>query len=135
MDRLLKPAQEAGKQVRRRTTINTPLRKSITLRMLSDSNDPPPGYFEMDMVAPCGKSVAGSHVHSMVLTDIASGWTEGAAMIVPKQPLVALTVEEIRLKLPFLRRGPDVDNDSAFINETVVEYCREHSLELTKSRA
>jgi len=65
MDRLLKPAREAGKQVRRRTTINTPLRKSITLRMFSDSNDPPPGYFEMDMVAPCGKSVAGSHVHSM----------------------------------------------------------------------
>jgi hypothetical protein len=25
-----------------------------------------------------GKSVAGSHVHSLVLTDIASGWTEVA---------------------------------------------------------
>ena len=40
-----------------------------------DWNDPPPGFFEMDMVAHCGKSVAGSHVHSLVLTDIASGWT------------------------------------------------------------
>ena len=29
----------------------------------------------MDMVAHCGKSVAGSHAHSLVLTDIASGWT------------------------------------------------------------
>jgi hypothetical protein len=36
----------------------------------------------MDMVAHCGKSVAGSHAHSLVLTDIASGWTEGAAMVV-----------------------------------------------------
>jgi len=52
------------------------LRKSINVRTFSDWNDPPPGYFEMDIVAHCGKSVAGSHVHSLVLTDIASGWTE-----------------------------------------------------------
>ena len=47
-------------------------------------------------VAHCGKSVAGSHVHSLVLTDIASGWTEAAAMVVREQTLVTLTVEEIR---------------------------------------
>jgi len=31
--------------------------------------------------------------------------------------------------------GLDVDNDSAFINETMLHYCREHKLELTRSRA
>jgi len=36
----------------------------------------------MDMVAHCGKSVAGSHVHSLVLTDMASGWTEAIALVV-----------------------------------------------------
>ena len=41
-------------------------------------------------------------------------------MIVREQTLVTLTVEEVRLKLPFSMRGLDVDNDSAFINETVV---------------
>ena len=76
MDRLLKPVREVARQGRRRTTINTALRKSINVRTFSDWNDPPPGYFEMDIVAHCGKSVAGSHVHSLVLTDIASGWTE-----------------------------------------------------------
>jgi len=70
----------------------------------------------MDMVAHCGKSVAGSHVHSLVLTDIASGWTEAAA-------------------LPFRMLGLDVDNDSAFINDTVVSYCGERCIELTRSRA
>jgi hypothetical protein len=29
----------------------------------------------------------------------------------------------------------DVDNDSAFINETLLNYCREQGLELTRSRA
>jgi len=70
MDRLLKPIREAGKQRRRRSGIDTPLRRSITVRTLNDWNDPPPGFFEMDMVAHCGKSVAGSHAHSLVLTDI-----------------------------------------------------------------
>jgi hypothetical protein len=77
MDRLLKTSRAGGKQGRRTAGINTPLRKSIAVRTFGDWNDPPPGYFEMDMVAHCGKSVTGSHVHSLVLTDIASGWTEG----------------------------------------------------------
>ncbi|HSU33682.1 MAG TPA: transposase family protein [Bryobacteraceae bacterium] len=135
MDRLLKPVREVAKQGRRRTTINTALRKSIVVRTFSDWNDPPPGYFEMDMVAHCGKSVAGSHVHSLVLTDIASGWTEAASMVVREQTLVTLTVEEVRVRLPFPLLGLDVDNDSAFINETVVNYCKERCLELTRSRA
>ena len=126
MDRVLKPARDTGKQGRRRSGINnTPLRKSIAVRTFSDWNDPPPGFFEMDMVAHCGKSVAGSHAHSLVLTDIASGWTEGAAMVVREQTLITVTVEEVRLKLPFPMLGLDVDNDSAFINETVVDYCKD----------
>ncbi len=135
MDRLLKPVREVAKQGRRRTSINTALRKSILVRTFSDWDDPPPGCFEMDMVAHCGKSVAGSHVHSLVLTDIASGWTEAAAMVVREQTLVTLTVEEIRNKLPFPMLGLDVDNDSAFINDTVVSYCGERGIELTRSRA
>jgi len=136
MDRVLKPARDTGKQGRRRSGINnTPLRKSIAVRTFSDWNDPPPGFFEMDMVAHCGKSVAGSYAHSLVLTDIASGWTEGAAMVVREQTLITVTVEEVRLKLPFPMLGLDVDNDSAFINETVVDYCRDRKLVLTRSRA
>jgi hypothetical protein len=135
MDRILKPVREAGKQGRRRSGINTPLRKSIAVRTFNDWNDPPPGFFEMDMVAHCGKSVAGSHAHSLVITDIASGWTEAAAMVVREQTLITVTVEEIRVKLPFPMLGLDVDNDSAFINETVVGYCKSRELELTRSRA
>jgi hypothetical protein len=134
MDRLLKPVREAGKQGRRRSSINTPLRRSVAVRTFNDWNDPPPGFFEMDMVAHCGKSVAGSHAHSLVLTDIASGWTEAAAMVVREQTLITVTVEEIRAKLPFRMLGLDVDNDSAFINETVVDYCKERKIELTRSR-
>lgn len=91
----------------------------------------------MEMVAHCGRSVAGNHVHSLVLTDIASGWTEAAAMVAREgeQTLVKLTVDEIRRKLPFSMLGLDVDNDSAFINETVLAYCGERNIQMTRSRA
>ena len=132
----LKPVREAGKHRRRRSGINhTPLRKNIGVRTFSDWNDPPPGFFKMDMVAHCGTTVAGSHVHSLVLTGIASGWTEGAAMIVREQTLITLTVEEIRKKLSFPMLGLDVDNDRAFINSTVVDYCQDKEIKLTRSRA
>src|ERR1035438_3383082 len=135
MDRLLKTVRDTAKQGRRRNGISTPLRKSIAVRTFADWNDPPPGFFEMDMVAHCGKSVAGSHVHSLVLTDIASGWTVAGAMVVREQTLVTVTVEDIRKELPFPLLGLDVDSDSAFINQTLVDYCKDRKIELTRSRA
>jgi hypothetical protein len=89
----------------------------------------------MDMVAHCGKSVAGSHVHSLVLTDIASGWTEACALVVREQSLITVKADEVRARLPFTMLGLDVDNDSAFINETLVNFCRGRGIELTRSRA
>ncbi len=135
IDRVLRPVRASAKQGRRRASLNTPLRKSISIRTYDDWKDPPPGYFEMDMVAHCGHSVAGSHIHSLVLTDIASGWTEAAALIVREQTLVTMTIDEIQSRLPFPMLGLDVDNDSAFINETLLGYCTERKLELTRSRA
>jgi len=101
MDRLWQTIREPAKQGRRRWGSSTPLRKSIAVRTLGDWNDPAPGYFEMDRVAHCGTSPAGSYVHSLDLKDIASGWTETRAMMVREQTLVIETVGEIRTQLPF----------------------------------
>jgi hypothetical protein len=135
MDRLLTAVRDAAKQGRRRRMINTALRKSIAVRTFGDWNDPPPGYFEMDMVVQCGKSTVGSYIHSLVLTDIASGWTEAIATVVREQTLVTESVSSIRRQLPFTVRGLDVDNDSAFINDTLLGYCRDNQIELTRCRA
>ena len=101
MDRLLKAVRDTAKQGRRRTMINTPLRKSIAIRTFGDWHDPSPGFFEMDMVVHGGKSTVGSYVHSLVLTDIASGWTEAIAMVVRVQTLITESVSEVRTILPF----------------------------------
>jgi hypothetical protein len=62
----------------------------------------------------------GSYVHSLVLTDIASGWTEAAPIVVREGTLVVETLERIRVGLPSALRALDVDNGSEFVNNTLL---------------
>ena len=49
-------------------------------------------------------------MHSLVLTDIARGWTETAPIVVREGSLVVETLERVRAGLPFALRALDVDN-------------------------
>jgi hypothetical protein len=44
-------------------------------------------------------------------------------------------MKHARSLFPWLLRGVDFDNDSAFMNDVVVPWCREQKLEVTRSRA
>src|SRR6202167_26359 len=89
---------------------------------------------KMDLVAHCGEANRGSYVNSLVLTDIASGWTEAAPLVVREGGLVVETLDRIRAGLPFALRALDVDNGSEFVNEALIQYCLTHGIELTRSR-
>jgi len=136
IDRLLRPMREAsGRTRRRRWGLGSAVRQSVPVRTFDDWGEPPPGYCEADLVEHCGGEHEGSFAHSLTLTDIHSGWTECAALVVREQTLVVEGNSLIRRQLPFALRGLDTDNDSVFINETLQNYCREHQLEWTRSRA
>ena len=123
-------------QRKRRTGIGAAIRRSIPVRTFSDWGDPPPGYFEVDRVEHCGgPKTDGNYVHTLVLTDIASGWTECVAMPVRNQLLVVEGMTKVAADLLFPMRGVDTDNDSAFMNQTVFDYCHDLGLEQTRSRA
>jgi len=133
VDRLLREPRTAGQQRRRKRTEPEP-RRRIRMRTFADWNDPPAGSMEMDLVAHCGSVNRGSYVHSLVLTDIASGWTEAAPIVVREGTLVVETLERIRCGLPFALQALDVDNGTEFVNDKLIEYCLGHGIELTRSR-
>jgi hypothetical protein len=136
IDRLLRPVREASGRIRRRRWgLGSAIRQSVPIRTFNDWGEPPPGYCEADLVEHCGREHEGSFVHSLTLTDIHSGWTECAALVIREQTLVVEGISLIRHQLPFALRGLDTDNDSVFMNETLQNYCREHQLEWTRSRA
>jgi hypothetical protein len=137
IDRALRATRERiDGQRKRRVGVGAAIRRSIPVRTFADWRDPPPGFFEVDMVEHCGgPKTDGNYVHSLVLTDIASGWTECVAMPVRNQLLVVQAMAKVATDLPFAMLGVDTDNDSAFMNETVFDYCKALGLEQTRSRA
>jgi len=135
IDRLLESARREGCAARRRRgAINSALRKRIVVRTFADWKDVKPGFFEIDFVEHCGGVAEGTFVHSLVLTDVATGWTECIALPAREQNLVIEGLGQARAGLPFPMLGVNSDNDSAFINDTVVDYCREQHLQFTRSR-
>ena len=135
IDRLLESVRREGCAGRRRRgAINSALRKSIPIRTFADWKDVKPGFFEIDFVEHCGGVAEGTFVHSLVLTDVASGWTECVALPAREQNLVIEGFAQVRAELPFPLQGINSDNDSAFINDTVVSFCQAHALQFTRSR-
>jgi hypothetical protein len=133
IDRLLRAPRSATHLKKRRRAMPE-ARRRVPVRTFADWNEPPPGSMEMDCVAHCGDVNRGSYVNSLVLTDIASGWTEAAPLVVRESGLLVETLERIRQGLPFALRALDVDNGSEFVNESLINYCLSHGIELTRSR-
>jgi hypothetical protein len=89
---------------------------------------------EADLVAHSGPMARGSFVQTLVLTDIATGWTECAPLLVREQTVLIEVLIEVRKGLPFDLLGFDTDNDTVFMDETVRDYCRMAGIEFTRCR-
>lgn len=136
IDRILSPMRRKAKgRPRSRRNTTSHIKNRIPVRTFSDWSEPAPGYFETDFVAHNGSVSSGSCVHTLVLTDVASGWTECTAMVVHEQSLLIEALKAVDAQLPIPLLGIDTDNDSVFVNETVVGFCTEHQIEFTRSRA
>lgn len=133
IDRILAPVRnEAGRRKRRR--VKKKMSHQVPTRTFADWDQPPPGYLEIDFIAHCGGSVSGRFIHSLVATDVCSGWTEAIPLLAREQSLVVAGLEAIERQLPVPMLGIDADNDGAFINETLLDYCQDKRIEFTRSR-
>ena len=52
-----------------------------------------------------------------------------------QQALIVEAITGLRPKLPFPLLGLDTDNNSPFMNDTLWNYCQEHGIVFTRSRA
>jgi 5S rRNA maturation endonuclease (ribonuclease M5) len=95
-----------------------------------------PGYMEADTVAHCGGSLAGDFVWSLTFTDIATGWTENAAVWNKGASGVKERIREMEKELPFKLLGFDCDNGGEFLNHHLWSYLRERDnpVDFTRSR-
>ena len=136
IDRMLGPTKVAAAGGRRRRVgFYSAIRREVPIRTFNDWKDPPPGFCEIDMVAHGGTSVAGSFIQTLTMVDVATGWTECLPLIVRDGGLVVEAIKRAQSLFPWLLRGADFDNDSSFMNDVVVPWCRAQKIEVTRSRA
>jgi Integrase core domain len=136
IDRLLSAVKivAAGGR-RRRAGFSSAVRRQVPVRTFNDWGTPPPGYCEADLVAHGGTSVSGAFIQTLTMVDVATGWTECFPLIVREAALVVEALERAQSLFPWRICGLDFDNDSAFMNDVVVSWCRSHDIEVTRSRA
>jgi hypothetical protein len=134
IDRLLASVRGTASTRKKRRHATKPS-KQVPIRTFADWNDPQPGSLEIDFVAHCGDSMHGTFLWSFVTTDVCSGWTEMVPLLAREQSLVTEGLEVIGRQLPVPIRAIDCDNDSAFINDTLLAYCQQRQLVFTRSRA
>ena len=133
IDRMLSPVRK-GAGWRRRRHSSKKVSKAIPIKTFSDWKDSLPGFLEIDFVVHGGGSMSGEYLHSLVATDVCSGWVEAVALLARERNLAIEGLTRIREQLPMSTRGINSDNDGAFINDTLAVYCQGAGIEFTRAR-
>lgn len=135
-DRLLQARRQEGQPRGISTTKpGALLKRHVPVRTFTDWNDARPGFLEADLVAHCGTRAEGSYLYSLVLTDVATGWTECLPLLHRSQEAVLQALGTARRLLPFPLLGLDTDNGGEFLNQEVVTYCERQQITFTRGRA
>lgn len=116
------------------TKPGTLLKRQIPIRTFSDWDESRPGFAEVDLVGHDGGDASGDFCCTLDAVDVATSWTEQAAVRNKAQVWVFEAITDIRGRLPFDLLGLDSDNGSEFINHHLKRYCDEEKIEFTRSR-
>ena len=135
VDRLLAGLRRAGAGAERGGSERSSfLKQQVPIRTFSEWEGAQPGYMEADLVAHCGGDVSGSYLHTLVLTDVITGWTECLALLFRDQQMILQAVRQARAQLPVPLLALDTDNGSEFLNNSLYDYCDDEKIIFTRSR-
>ncbi|HEY7064515.1 MAG TPA: transposase [Chloroflexota bacterium] len=134
IDRRLRPFRLGQRRGLGTTKPGTLLKQQVPVQTDTPWDEQRLGFVEIDLVAHCGTTPAGHYVNTLTVTDVATGWTECAALWGKGQAAVCGALEQIRDRLPFPLRGIDSDNGTEFLNAHLVRWCEQEQLAFTRGR-
>jgi hypothetical protein len=80
-----------------------------------------PGYVESDTVLHCGHYIWGTYAHTVSMTDLFSGWTDGGGIYCKNAELVVGRMMQMKVKLPFAMKSLFFDNGIEYVNHLLVQ--------------
>ena len=110
------------------------IKQQVQVQTFTGWDDVCPGFFEADLFAHCGPWAEGAFLQTLVLTDIATGWTECLALLHRSRHTVIRSCDRGRTLLPMPWLGLDTDNGMEFINADLLEYCTREQITFTRGR-
>lgn len=134
VDRLLKRHRSAHPRPPSATRPGGLLKSQVAVRRGTEWDDARPGFCEVDTVAHCGGTLQGEFLWTLTLTDVATGWTELAALRSKGRAETLAKLKGLRARLPFPLLGLDSDNGSEFLNHHMARFCEEQGIVFTRCR-
>jgi hypothetical protein len=133
-DRLLRPARTParGRGATRRGAL---LKHQVAVRTFAQWDEARPGFMEADLVAHCGGAITGAFLHTLVLTDVATAWTECFALRHRTPSAVVAALDRARQLLPFPLLGFDSDDGGEFLNAELLADCARDGITFTRGRS
>lgn len=111
------------------------LKASIPMKTWAQWDDQRPGFVQVDLVGHEGGDNNGEFFFTLDATDVATGWTEAITVRSKGERVVAVGLDELRLRFPFHIAGIHSDNGSEFINHHLARWCQTRQITFTRGRA
>ena len=94
------------------------------------------GHFEVDLVHHCGDLLNGEYIHTLQMVDVATGWSEIAAIFGRSYRVMADGFDHLLERLPFRVIEVHPDNGAEFFNRNIVQYWSKKlpALQMSRSR-
>ena len=136
VDRILAPIRKRLKvRGNSYTRPSNGLKASIPVRTFGDWQNVVPGHFQIDTVGHDGGMIDTNCAFTLCMTDVCLGWTERYAMNNRAFKWVQQGLSVMQNAIPFDILHLHPDNGSEFINLGMIAWCKEHTIELSRSRA
>lgn len=134
IDRLLRPWRPRLRRPYRPSSAEGTLRAQIPVRTFGEWHGVTAGSVQADLVLHCGQSTAGFYLATLVVVDVATGWTECEVVWGLGQDRVRGALDRVRRRLPFRLRELHTDNGSEFLNRVLYPYCQRFGIRMTRGR-
>jgi hypothetical protein len=83
-----------------------------------------PGHFEVDLVHHCGVAASGEYLHTIQMVDVATAWSERAAVLGRSYLAIQHGFSRILARLPFSVLEIHPDNGSEFFSNHMLRFWR-----------
>ena len=109
------------------------VQKQIPIRRIPwDTTEP--GHFEVDLVHHSGPSASGEFICTLQMVDVATGWTQSAAILGRSYRVVRDAFRRCLARLPFPPREIHSDNGPEFMNHHLLRFWKAYYPDVDLSR-